>query len=347
MSDQRDISVENMNAELVAADPVLVGNDALLASVLAGCGDCIKILDLQGRLLFMSEGGKRVMEVDDFGSLQGCPWPDLWAGNGNVAAKQAVESAANGKPACFVGDANTAKGNPKFWSVEVLPIQGPDGKPSHLLSISRDITESTNMQQRHDLLAAELHHRIKNTIAVVGIIAARTFRGDDVADRRSTFQARIKALSSAQDLLIARTWQKAPIRSVVESALTPLLSTDNRLSISGEHLELDARQALSIALAVHELATNATKYGALSVPGGEVDISWRTDSRNEIGEPVFQFAWQESGGPAVQIPSSKGFGSQLIEKVLAEDFGGEVDVRYNPTGVACFLRSPMTNFVQA
>ena len=91
-------SVDSMVGELTAADPLLVRNDALLAAVLSGCGDCIKVLDLQGRLQFMSEGGKRVMEVDDFAPLKGCPWPDFWSGDGNTAARQAVEAAIAGKP---------------------------------------------------------------------------------------------------------------------------------------------------------------------------------------------------------------------------------------------------------
>ncbi|MET3901442.1 two-component sensor histidine kinase [Devosia sp. UYZn731] len=345
MPDLRRASVETMNSELVAADPALVGNDALLASVLAGCGDCIKILDLQGRLQFMSEGGKRVMEVEDFSALKGCPWPDFWAGDGNVAAKQAIESAAAGKRARFVGNANTAKGNPRFWDVEVMPILGTDGKPSHLLSISRDITELTDTQKRHDLLAAELHHRIKNTITMVSAIATQTFKGDDIADRRTTFQARIQALSTAQDVLISKTWQSAPIQTVVESALTPHLSNENRFTIAGEHLELTARQSLSIALAVHELATNAAKYGALSVAGGEVDIHWSTDQVDETGDRIFKFTWKENGGPVVAMPTTKGFGSRLIARVLGADFGGTVDVDYKPAGVVCILRAPAESVV--
>lgn len=133
--------VDALNRELRAASPDLVGNGDLLRSVLAGCGDCIKVLDLDGRLQFMSEGGKRVMEVDDFSALKGCPWPDFWPGEGNEQAAAAVNSAKAGKTARFRGPANTAKGNPRYWDVQVSPIFGPDGQPAQLLSISRDITE--------------------------------------------------------------------------------------------------------------------------------------------------------------------------------------------------------------
>jgi two-component sensor histidine kinase len=333
-------SIKAMNRELNSADPSLVGNDALLASVLNGCGDCIKILDLQGRLQFMSDGGKRVMEVDDFTPIKGCPWPDFWVGSGNVAAKQAVEDAAAGKAAHFVGDACTAKGNSKFWDVQVIPIFGSDGKPSHLLSISKDITDITDAQTRQELLAGELQHRIKNTLAMVSAIARQTLKGEDIADRRDAFTGRLQALSDANDLITTRTWQSAPMRSVIESALTPHLSSPDRLSISGQHIELTAKQALSIALSIHELATNATKYGALSGNAGTIDIHWSLDGGCENDNKAFKLVWRETGGPEVAQPLSQGFGSKLVSRVLSADFNGTVTVEYLPGGIVCSMEAP-------
>jgi PAS domain-containing protein len=134
-------SLDVMNRELRAASPDLVGNGDLLRGVLSGCGDCIKVLDLDGRLLFISDGGKRVMEVEDFSALKGCPWPEFWVGDGNVQAITAVEAAKAGKTARFRSAANTAKGTPRYWDVQVSPIFGAHGQISQLLSISRDITE--------------------------------------------------------------------------------------------------------------------------------------------------------------------------------------------------------------
>lgn len=112
-----------------------------LRSVLASSGDCIKVLDLDGRLTFMSEGGKRVMEVSDFNAIKGCPWPDFWEREGNAQAKAALDAARAGKPARFQGEAATLMGNVKSWDVQVTPILGPDGTPARLLAVSRDITE--------------------------------------------------------------------------------------------------------------------------------------------------------------------------------------------------------------
>src|SRR3954463_5304921 len=124
MAVKEQSTVRSLHQELSAAGDGLVGNADVLRAVLAGCGDCIKILDLDGRLQFMSEGGKRVMEVDDFGTLKGRAWPDLWAGAGNAEARLALEKARGGLVARFQGVANTAKGNPRHWDVQVSPFFG-------------------------------------------------------------------------------------------------------------------------------------------------------------------------------------------------------------------------------
>ena len=335
-------AVASLNAELDAAGPGLTGNDDLLRSVLSGCGDCIKILDLDGRLQFMSEGGKRVMEVDDFSPLKGCPWPDFWRGQGNLDATLAVEAAKVGQTARFKGAADTAKGTPRYWDVQVSPIFGADGKPAHLLSISRDITEEWRVTaelkdaaERQAVLTGELQHRIKNTLAMVGAIANQTIRGEDVRSAREAFAARLMILSQAHDILTQTSWASAPIHEVVTRAVAAHRSADRRIRVSGPEVELEPKPALALALAIHELATNAVKYGALSVKG-KVEIAWSNDA-----ESGFRFSWTESGGPHVAEPGKKGFGSRLIEGVLAADFEGEVRTCYRPGGVVCELIAPM------
>jgi two-component sensor histidine kinase len=334
-----------LRSELTAAGGGLADNEDVLRSVLAGCGDCIKILDLDGRLQFMSEGGKRVMEVDDFSRLKGCPWPDFWAGDGNAEAKRAVEAARAGGIGRFKGPANTAKGNPRHWDVQVSPIMGVDGKPSHLLSISRDITdewraidELKEAAERQAVLTGELQHRIKNTLAMVGAIANQTMQGDSVANAREAFAARLMTLSRAHDLLTQSSWASAPIKDVVEGALAAHRTARSQISAGGPDLHLTARQALALALAIHELATNATKYGALSGTGS-VAVAWSDQPIG--GAETFRFSWTESGGPAVSEPEKKGFGSRLIERMLPNDFGGEVRTFYRPGGVMCELTSPL------
>ena len=341
-------TIASMEQELNAAGGGLAANADVLRSVLAGCGDCIKILDLEGRLQFMSEGGKRVMEVEDFTQFKGCPWPDFWEGEGNTDAKRAVATAIAGGTGRFKGAANTAKGNPRYWDVQVSPIMGDEGEVAYLLSISRDITEewraTTELHdaaERQALLAAELQHRIKNTLAMVGAIANQTMRGDDVGLARQAFTSRLIILSQAHDILTQTSWESAPIRDVVEGALTPHRMGQGRIAVNGPEFELPPRQALALALAVHELATNAVKYGALSTSGGTVDVAWRRETSGSDSQ--FRFTWTESGGPPVKEPAQgrKGFGSRLIERMLPNDFAGEVRTSFLPHGFVCELSAPM------
>lgn len=338
-----------LNQELSDAGSGLVGNDDVLRSVLAGCGDCIKILDLDGRLQFMSEGGKRVMEVDDFDALKGCPWPDLWEGAGNIDAKLAVAKAKAGGTGRFKGAANTAKGTPRYWDVQVSPIFGTDGQPSHLLSISRDITAEfravADLQEamsRQSLLAGELQHRIKNMLAMISAIASQTMRGDTMKVAREAFTARLITLSHAHDILTQANWSSLSIKDVVDGALAPHRdrAKNDALYASGPDLDIQPKQALALSMALHELATNAIKYGALSA-NGHVDIVWSSET---IGStPTFRFRWVERGGPAVVEPTAdkKGFGSRLIEKTLENDFAGKVVTSYLPTGLICELTAPL------
>jgi two-component sensor histidine kinase len=333
--------VDAMNEELSAASAQLLKNDDLLSGILSGCGDCIKILDLDGRLQFMSEGGKRVMEVEDFGALKGCPWPDFWEGSGNVDAKSAVAAAKRGETARFRGAANTAKGTPRFWDVQVSPIVDVSGKPTHLLSISKDITEEYAAAERQKFLTEELRHRIKNTLTTVLAISQHSFRGTVHDDARAKFSTRILALDKANEMLTEASWQQAPVRKTVEGALAPHRTAEERFSLEGPEIAVNPQQGLALALTVNELATNALKYGSLSVPTGKVDVIWSIEPAD--GAPTFVFKWQEHGGPSVSPPTRQGFGTRVIKSMLASDFQGAVEISYEPSGVICILRTPTGN----
>jgi PAS domain S-box-containing protein len=187
----------------------------------------------------------------------------------------------------------------------------------------------------------EISHRLKNSMAMVQAIAFQTLKGDDIVDRRSAFSSRLTALANAHEMLIQRTWQGAGLRETVVSALTPH-GEPSRFRIEGPEVELNAKQALSISLAVHELATNAIKYGALRNPDGVISITWGFEDRSD--QPTtFEWTWQESGGPSVVAPSLKGFGSKLITRALPADFSGQVSILYEPTGVVCHLSCPASS----
>jgi PAS domain S-box-containing protein len=582
-----------------AADIVSDAN-SLLRALLASSGDCIKILDLDGRVVFMTEGGRRVMEVSDFGAIRGRPWTDFWHEKGSADAKTAIEAARRGKLAHFQGFAKTMAGTPKWWDVTVTLIRDAEGKPDKLLAVSRDISEThgadealresearfktfaqampnqvwsatpdgqldwlndqvfaysglafddlagskwaeivhpddigpaaekwaaalaagtpyqtefrlrrgdgafrwhlaralpikdanghinrwigTNTDiedqksieaeltesqrrvesaidaadigtwdfdprtgmlkwdnrcyelfgltpgkpisfdvfmagihpqdrdstsaacleamrpdrpQRYDveyrtigfddgverwvsakgkasfengvatrfigtirdiselkraealqrLLSRELEHRMKNMMAMVGAIASQTFRTAATLEQaRSKFDARLYALNAAHSMLMQASWTTAPMKTVVEGALAPHGAGEGRIHIKGPAVDLTAKKALSLALALHELATNAAKYGALATASGSVDITWAC--AGSPGEQVLRFCWRETGGPIVSTPSSRGFGSRLIESTLSSECGDLFKIDFPTTGLVCSFETKLANLAQ-
>ncbi len=236
-----------------------------IKSVLAASNDCIKVLDLEGRLTFMSEGGMRVMEVSDFNALKGCPWPSFWEREGHAEAARAVAEARAGRSARFEGHANTAAGNPRYWDVQVSPILDASGKPEAILSVSRDISVLQKEREKYQLLAGELNHRIKNMLAMIHAVVNQTLRlhGDDIAGTKDHLSARMRALGQAQDVLMASTVSETTLGVLASKILEPY-GVGERIHSGGPETRLASRAAMALALALHELATNALKYGALS-----------------------------------------------------------------------------------
>ncbi|MGW5837841.1 PAS domain-containing protein [Methylorubrum extorquens] len=303
-------------------------SEAFMRGVLAASNDCIKVLDLDAKLAFMSEGGKRVMEVSDFNAIAGCPWPNFWEGAGNVAAKEAVASARAGVAATFQGYADTMKGNRRYWDVQVSPIVGADGKPECILSISRDITALKAAEEARAVLAQELAHRMKNSLAMVQAIVTQTLRQTKSMDEaRTAVSQRLSALGRAQDILTRSDFTEADIHEVVAAAIEPHRIAEDSIAWSGPPLTLNSQQALGLSLAIHELATNAAKYGALSNETGRVAMSWRVE------DGAFAFEWIEAGGPPVASPETRGFGSKLIERIVASYFEGEGILHFDASGV--------------
>ncbi|MCJ2037309.1 sensor histidine kinase [Methylobacterium sp. J-068] len=207
----------------------------------------------------------------------------------------------------------------------------------------RDITEEKAASERQRLLTNELNHRVKNTLATVQSIAAQTFRGRTDQVARQMFDARMVALSNTHNVLTAENWESASLRSVVECALAPhaLAEIDTaRFDLVGPDTRLHPKVAVTLAMALHDLMTNAAKYGALSVPEGRVSVRWTLEPVG-AGERL-KLDWTESGGPTVAEPTRKGFGTRLIERQLPMEFEGTAVIGYPPGGVVCHLEIPLT-----
>lgn len=328
--------------ELLADNAALVEIGGFLTSVLAASEDSIKVLDLDGRVAFMNASGLKAMDIEHFAAVRNRPWSEFWPGDGAQAARDAWLTARDGGSARFRTEARTAKGTAKFWDVQVTPIVTADGRVTHVLAISRDITEQMRMEAQKAILADELEHRIKNILAVVAAIARQTLRPPaNLEDAAKAFNSRLNALGQAQIVVTRTNWTAADLREVVESVLPPFRAAagDGRFNIEGPPVQLLAQRALSLALAVHELATNAVKYGALSTESGHVDLVWSVEGGDE--KPMLRMEWREHGGPPVAEPGRQGFGSRLIERALPSDFLGTARIEYAPAGLVFTLTAPL------
>jgi PAS domain S-box-containing protein len=233
-------------------------------------------------------------------------------------------------------------GTVRWFRTEAVPRLDDAGAFLGYTGCAVDVTEAKVSQEQQEILINELNHRVKNTLATVQAIAAQSLRSErDAGEARQAFESRLFALSRAHDVLTQESWQTANLRDIVERAVEPYGSPGHggRFAIAGPDVRLQPHSALAFAMALQELATNAAKYGALSVPGGDVAIRWRLEPGP--GGAFLRFQWRESGGPLVRPPKRRGFGSRLIERTLAKDTGGEVEITYSPGGIELKLTMPL------
>ena len=187
-------------------------------------------------------------------------------------------------------------------------------------------------------LADEMKHRVKNLLTLAGSVASQTFKDADVPDAVITaYAARLAAMSRAQDLLTAESHDSADLRELVNDALGPYRPGEDwaPFEVDGSDVRIGARAATALSMALHELATNAVKYGSLSVPAGRVGLRWRPEDSS--GTRMLRLEWREHGGPTVTAPTRRGFGSRLIERALAYDLGGKAEIAFDPQGIICTI----------
>lgn len=224
------------------------------------------------------------------------------------------------------------------------PIRDETGAVLGVLDTVVETTEKVHAQRLARTINAELAHRIQNNLAVTAAIVEQTFRaGHSMDETRRRINERIAALGGAHKLLTRSKWNEAPITTLVEEALAPHASPE-QVTIAGPPIDIPAKKALSLSLALHELATNAVKYGALSSEKGRVEIGWLITG--EGPDTVFEFTWTERDGPPAAPPTSRGFGTRLLERILPYDFGGTSRLIYAPTGLRFELtrRGPLSSY---
>jgi two-component sensor histidine kinase len=266
---------------------------------------------------------------------------------GKAASEQIAQhlTIANRKLLLVVESANTRTLTPLSMVTLLFGL----ALASLLMLLARLLTQQAHedqarlafFEEQHAIrnsLTRELNHRVKNTLAnVLSILSLTRRRTRDLDTFADSLEGRIRALSATHDLLTQTDWSASPIRAVIEAELQHFrMGFDDVIELDGPPLELAPKDALSFGLAIHELATNAAKYGALSVAGGRVMIRWRM-----AGEHLAEVEWRETGGPPVPAKRRRGFGSELIEKIVAHELRQPVVLDFRPEGVVCVMRVPI------
>ncbi|MBN9049577.1 MAG: PAS domain S-box protein [Rhizobiales bacterium] len=231
-----------------------------------------------------------------------------------------------------------------WMSVRSQSVRDADGRFLYAVRVVQDITARKLAEQRQKLLVDELNHRVKNTLATVQSLASQSARGvQSPAAFRERFEGRLIALSKAHDQLTREHWAHAGLRDIVSGSLAPYVpGGSGRALLRGADITLRPRAALTLAMAFHELTTNAAKYGALSTSSGRLELNWEEHKARAARPAHVRIEWVEQGGPPVTVPSRRGFGSSLIEGSIASELGGNAKLDYAPEGLRCTIEIPVT-----
>ena len=314
---------------LIAEKAAALRTEAGLAAILNGIGEGFYAVDREWRFVLFNDEAARYFcraPADVIGRVL---W-DTFPGSRETGLGQLFHKVMASRETIRSETESVIFGG-RWLSYRLFPLGDGMGV------VFRDITDRKNAEEQRDLLVKELEHRVKNTLSLVQSIAAQTFRnsGVDAAVQRA-FEARLITLSNVHGVLTQRGWDSVDLHDVVSSALRPHAAVDReRFTVAGPALRLGPKSAVALSMAVHELCTNAIKYGALSADSGHVDIDW-SDADGRL-----RWQWRERGGPPVTLPARTGFGSRMIERALAMQLSGTVTLDYRATGLVCTIDAPM------
>ena len=226
------------------------------------------------------------------------------------------------------------------YLMRILPYRGPDSSVDGTLVTYVDVTSIVQAEQHQRMLVDELNHRVKNMLTVVIALATRTMRRSQSLETFSaTYMGRIHALNAAYSLLSAESWQTVPLGELLMQVLKPFMTSRTNIVMKGPQVLLEPKAALALGMAIHELTTNATKYGALAVADGVVSATWTVERWPEA--PILIIDWVERDGPPVVAPSQRGFGMTLIERGLKQDMSADVAIDFANEGLKVTVRAPL------
>lgn len=229
----------------------------------------------------------------------------------------------------------------RIWIlVNIDPLRSDTGQIVGVINCFQDITDKKLADERQKVLVDELNHRVKNTLATVQAVATYTFRASSGPEALATFEGRLMALSRAHNVLTATKWEGANLQDIVKDTVEFVAGdSGGRLEFSGPDIHLKPQLALSMATVLHELCTNASKYGALSSLDGKVTVAWSLEG--SMFERNLKISWEESNGPEVVTPMRKGFGTRVIERSLLQEHQAHVQLSFPSSGVKCEIEVPI------
>jgi PAS domain S-box-containing protein len=306
--------------------------------------------DTQGRLTFFNQAAVALSgRTPVLGTDQWCVTWKLYTPEGIPLPHEECPMAVSLREGRPIRNVEAVAERPDGKRVPFMPYPTPlfdaKGKKIGAVNMLVDISERKEAEARQGTLIDELNHRVKNTLAIVQSLALQTGRhAASIADFTQAFESRLLALSKGHDLLTRRHWQGAALVTLMGDVVAPFAGENVHAKIDGPPVELSPRAALSLTMAVSELVTNAAKYGALSVAGGVLSVSWQTAMVD--GEETLELAWRESQGPAVAPPSQRGFGTRLLERCIERDLGGKVTLEFAPSGLCCEIAVPMQGWAR-
>lgn len=228
----------------------------------------------------------------------------------------------------------------RWFGVRAAPMFYEQGTIVEWVGVHRDISARKSAEAHQSFLMNELAHRSNNQLAIVQAMAAQTaYQADSLEQFQKVFAKRLRGIAISTNLLVSRDWTGVPLSDLVDRQLEPFVTDPRQLASGGPDVFLESQAAESIGLALHELATNSMKYGAWSAPEGMVTVQWAYQ-KNEIQSLQLELSWTETGGPAVTPPNKKGFGTEVIEGMIASTLSGTVELKFNVEGMIWTLTIP-------
>ena len=329
-------------SERKRADTALQSSEERFSAIVKQATVGVAETDLDGRFILANETycalvGRSAEELRGL-RMGDIVHPEDWAHNAELIARLVAEGAPFEIEKRYVRPDRTV-----IWAHSTVSVmRDRDGRPRSILAINLDISARKQAEEEAALLLGELDHRVKNILAVVSAVIAQTLKASATPGAfAAAMEGRIAAIARAHSLMTQKGVQgEVSLRKIVEMELAPYDGRGHNIAIGGDGVALTPKAGLTLAMAIHELASNAAKYGSLSTDGGRLAIEWKGAGATE--DRKLHLTWTETGGPPVKPPSRRGFGSKLIERSLIHEFDATVNAEFRETGLCCAIEIPVT-----